>query len=64
MTIFKFTICYDNDFENLQFRYVCAESEAEAIEKLCKHNDNMVKNGYMKFTFDDSPIVEIENIII
>lgn len=66
MTLYKFTIWYeDSDFENdtLQNRYVVAESEEEAREKLQAENLRMGKLGFAVFEIGRCTI-EANDVII
>ena len=50
--VYEFTIWYDSsdfDYDRLQKRYVVANSEEEALEKLEKYNEEMHKKGFAKF---------------
>ena len=61
--VFKFSISYDLD-EKSQARYVVAESEDEAWEKLTTHFELMHREGYAKPVHIADPIVEIDCAII
>lgn len=60
--VFRFSIWFDSDMYGTQYRYVLANSEAEAIAKLETCNDYMVRHGLESFTYSD-PVVELENVI-
>ena len=66
ITIYKFAIYYslDDDKEPLQFRYVVAESEDEAWEKITTHFEMMHREGYAKPVHIAEPTVEIDRAII
>lgn len=63
MTVYKFTIWYDNDYEFMQSRYVVAYTEDEAVKKLRRHNERLAKDGFAKFNFSYEPMALIENVI-
>lgn len=60
--VFRFSIWFDSGMYDTQYRYVLANSEAEAIAKLETYNDYMVRHGLESFTYSD-PVVELENVI-
>lgn len=64
--IFKFAIYYslDDDNDQQQFRYVVAESEDEAWEKITTHFEMMHREGYAKPVHIAEPTVEIDGAII
>lgn len=69
MTVFSFRIFHttkDNqidDINEVQYRYVVASTEEEAIEKIDAHRIEMINNGFSNFIFND-PTVEIDSVII
>lgn len=63
ITIYKFSIFYSED-EEPQFRFVVAESEDEAWEKITTHFEMMHREGYAKPVHIAEPTVEIGGAII
>lgn len=65
MKVFCFWIRfeYDDPF-NKQERYVLANTEEEAIEKMMQYRTEMIKSGSANFIFSFNPTVELENVII
>lgn len=63
ITIYKFSIFYSMD-EEPQFRFVVAESEDEAWEKLTTHFEMMHREGYARPVHIAEPTVEIDRAII
>lgn len=61
-TVYRFTVWYDGDAYDTQYRYVLADSEAEAVAKLEEYNDYMDRNGFEPFIYSD-PVVELWNVI-
>ena len=70
MTVFTFKINHLDfngniiDHYEKQERFVLAETEEEAIEKMEKYRNDMINKGYANFTYQFSPTVEIENVIV
>lgn len=63
MTVFKFNIWYIGDkYEDMQVRYVIAETEDEAIKKLEDYREKTINDGFADFTWAGGT-VEIENVI-
>ena len=62
-TIYKFVIYYSLDDEP-QERFVVAESEDEAWEKITTHFELMHREGYAKPVRIADPTVEIDRAII
>lgn len=66
MGVYEFTIWYDSsdfDYDRLQKRYVVANSEEEALEKLEKYNEERHQEGFAKFQIGRC-IVDIQEVII
>ena len=63
ITIYKFSIFYSED-EEPQFRFVVAESEDEAWEKITTHFEMMHREGYARPVHIAEPTVEIYKAII
>lgn len=64
-TVFKYTIRYeDSDIYGKQYRYVVANSEEEANEKIEAYRKHLVSVGFADFEIECNPIVEIDNVII
>ena len=62
--VFKYKIWFEgDDFDQYQFRFVSANTEEEAEEKLNKYRKELIKNGFADFKYCD-PVVEIEGLII
>lgn len=61
MTVFKYNILY-NDGDK-QERYVIAETEDEAEQKIEAHRQQMVKDGFADFRYYGG-WVEIEGVIV
>lgn len=65
MTIFTFKIHYsDSIFDDVQERYVLAETEEEAQEKLDEYRKRMIADGFADFVVLGYPTVELENVIV
>ena len=60
---FKIRFEYDDPFDK-QERYVLANTEEEAIEKMLQYRTEMIKKGTRNFIFSFSPTVELENVIV
>lgn len=63
MTVFEFKGYFRSDRESIQYRYVCAETEADAIKKIEKYVKDLMKMGFDEFVWFDNPIVHIEGVI-
>ena len=63
ITIYKFSIFYTAD-EAPQTRFVVAESEDEAWEKITTHFELMHREGYAKPIHIAEPTIEIDRAII
>lgn len=50
--------------EDYQTRYIVAESEDEAMDKITAHYEMMSKLGYAKPVYISDPILEIPGVII
>lgn len=63
MTVFTFRIFYaiDGDYQE---RYVVAETEAEAFEKITAHFEKQHKEGLAMPVYITDPVVEVDNVII
>lgn len=61
MTVFVFNIWYI-DLDSMQHRYVVAETEEKAIEKLEKYRNDSIANGISDFIWA-GPWVNTENVI-
>ena len=70
MTVFTFKINHIDadrkiiDIDEKQERYVLAETEEEAVEKIEKYRKEMISKGLADFIIQPNPIVEIENVIV
>jgi hypothetical protein len=64
ITIYKFKIFYDLDDLEAQERFVVAESEDEAWDKINNHFEMMHREGFAKPVFIADPTVEIDRAII
>ena len=64
MTVFSFTIIFPGDVDDIQTRFVGANTENEAWEKLEKHFEELAKQGFEKPIYTANPYVELENVII
>ena len=70
MTVFAFKIIHLDfngnimDYTEKQERYVLAETEEEAEEKIEKYRKEMVSKGFADFIIQPNPSVEIENVIV
>jgi hypothetical protein len=63
ITVYKFAIFYSADDEP-QYRFVVAESEDEAWEKLTVHFEMMHREGFAKPVHIAEPTIEIGRAII
>ena len=63
-TVYKFTFFYSAEDEEVFERFVVAESEAEAREKITAHFEMMHRIGFAKPIFICDPTVEIGRAII
>ena len=65
MTVFEFSGHFEgyNDLGDIQYRYVCAESEEEAYKKIEKYSKELKKNGFAKFIWNYNPIVHLDGVI-
>ena len=66
ITIYKFAVYYslDDTKDPLHFRFVVAESEDEAWEKITTHFEMLHREGYAKPVHIAEPTVEIDGAII
>lgn len=65
MTVFCFKIRFEYDDPcDTQERYVLANTEEEAIEKMFQYRTEMIKKGTANFIFSFNPTVELENVIV
>lgn len=64
MNVYKFRFFYNVTDEESQERYVVAESEESAWEKIEAHFEQQNREGFMKPAYILDPIVEIEYVII
>lgn len=64
MTVFTFNIFYENDFDSIQKRYVLANTEEEAEQKLEAYYDELSKEGFLKPTVIAGGTVELDNVIV
>lgn len=63
MTVFRFNVYYSNS-DDLQVRFVLAENEEEAINKMEEHCRALRYDGIADFHFSYNPTVELENVIV
>lgn len=67
MTVFSFKGWFKGDgwedLDDLQVRYVVAETEEEAEAKMDEWCKQMVADGYAKFIYQE-PTVEVDNVIV
>ena len=62
--VFKYKIWFEgDDCDQYQFRFVSANTEEQAEEKLNKYRKELIKNGFADFRYGD-PVVEVEGLII
>ena len=65
VTIFEFTVWFEgNEDDKHQRRYVAAETEGEAIEKIEAYSKSLKEQGFAKLLFSSCPLVEIEGVIL
>lgn len=64
MTIFKFKVFYEVTDEEAQERFVVADSEESAWEKINAHFEKLHSEGFMKPVCIADPTVEIDYVII
>lgn len=63
LIVFRFTGHYESDPNFYQERFVVANTEQEALEKIERYSKIMVKRGFDKFIWNYNPTVEIEYVI-
>ena len=63
MTVFTFRFQYSIN-DDIQERYVVADSEESAWEKILLHFEQMHLKGFAKPYFITDPTVEFDNVII
>lgn len=65
MKVYCFKIRFKgDDLWEAQTRYVLAENEEKAIEKMENHAKKLEENGFAKLYFSVTPTVELESVII
>lgn len=64
ITVYKFIVFYSAEDDEAFERFVIAESEDEAWEKITAHFEMMHREGYAKPIHIAEPTIEIERAII
>lgn len=63
-TVFRFNIVFEGDRESVQQRFVVADTEEEAIEKIEKYSEDLVAKGFDRCIWlGCAPAVELEYVI-
>ena len=63
-TVFRFHVYFESDKACIQQRFVVADSEEEAIEKIEKYSDDLVAKGFDRLIWlGCAPTVELEYVI-
>lgn len=63
-TVYKFKFFYSTEDEEVFERFVVAESEDEAWEKITTHFEIMHREGFARPAYIGDPTVEIDRAII
>lgn len=63
MTVFEFKVFFDVTDDKAQRRYVVAETEEAAWEKINAHFEKMANDGFMKPCCICDPTVEVDYVI-
>lgn len=63
LTVFDFSGYFEGDMDFVQHRFVVAETEEEAVEKMEQYVEELVNSGCARFIFDYNPTVEVDFII-
>lgn len=74
MKVFEFNCRWESDMKKSEasgfeysaevvYRYVVAETEEEAEEKMQAYSDKLVEDGCDRLVFFSNPVVEMENVI-
>ena len=65
MKVYCFKVRFKgDDLQEVQNRYVLAENEEKAIEKMERYAQKLEEKGFAKVYFSVTPTVELENVII
>ena len=64
MTVYEFKGYFKSSPNDIQYRYVCANTEEEAYEKIEKYARKLVRNGFDRFVWQYNPIVDISSVIV
>lgn len=64
MTVFTFQVFFDANVDEVQYRYVAAESESEAWAKLIAYFEKQRSEGFMYPARICNPEAELENVIL
>ena len=62
-TVFRFKVFFDDDINDIQYRYVSAKSYTEAWDKMERYRNNLFNRGFAYMTIVGEPEVEVENVI-
>lgn len=62
-TVFEFKGYFESDRNSIQYRYVCAETETDAMVLMQKYSDELVRKGFDRFVWFDNPIVNNYSVI-
>lgn len=65
MKVYCFKVRFKgDDLQEVQNRYVLAENEDQAIDKMESYAKKLEEDGFAKVYFSVTPTVELENVII
>ena len=62
-SVFEYHGYFKSSPNDIQYRYVCAESEEEADKLIEKYSDDLVSRGFDRFVSLGNPTVHIEGVI-
>ena len=62
-TVFEFKGYFKSSPNDIQYRYVCADTEEDAYRKIKKYAKKLVRDGFDEFVWLYNPIVEISGVI-
>lgn len=63
-SVYEFKGYFKSDRDSIQYRYVCANTEADAMELIQKYSDELVAKGFDRFIWFDNPIVNNYSVIV
>ena len=63
-TVFRFNVWFEGDIGTIQERFVVADNEEEAVQKLEKYIKGLKKQGYAQMLYNSEAIVELDYCIV